>query len=279
MSVDQPIDTYHRALFTDLYELSMMQAYYADDMTATAVFELYFRELPTDRNYVMVAGLDDVLQHLETLHISDDEVAWLCQLRQFDEKFLQQLCNLRFTGDVHAMPEGTLVFENEPVLQVVAPLPEAQFIETYVLNQIHVQSVAASKAARIVTAAQGRQVVDYNHRPRLKLSTHKRLLPGRKQVFRIVQDGRLLRDVVGQHGERLDGEALLRPVMRHGKRLEAGRVPLAESREHTRAQLQALPPELRHLRRVHPGYRVDISAALQAMADALQGELHKQRVG
>ena len=84
-----------------------------------------------------------------------------------------------------------------------------------------------------------------------------------------MQDGRLGRDMIGQHHETLDGKALLHPVMGHGKRLEAGRVPLAESREHARLQLQALPPELRHLRRVHPGYRVDISAALQEMEDRL----------
>jgi nicotinate phosphoribosyltransferase len=101
---------------------------------------------------------------LETLRVSKDEVAWLRQQRRFDERFLQQLRHLRFTGDVYAVPEGTVVFENEPVFQVVAPLPEAQFIETYVLNQIHVQSMAASKAARIVTAAQGRQVVDFGSR-------------------------------------------------------------------------------------------------------------------
>jgi nicotinate phosphoribosyltransferase len=93
-----------------------------------------------------------------------------------------------------------------------------------------------------------------------------------------MQDGQLGRDMIGQHHETLDGEALLRPVMRHGKRLEAGRVPLAESRQRAQAQLQALPSELRHLRRVQPGYQVDISAALRAMADVLQGEPHKQSV-
>jgi nicotinate phosphoribosyltransferase len=124
------------------------------------------------------------------------------------------------------------------------------------------------------------KLVDYNHRPRLKLSPHKHLLPGRKQVFRVVQDdGRLVRDVITQHGETLDGAALLRPVMRHGNRLDAGRVPLAEAREYARAQLQALPPDLRRLQRVQPGYRVEVSTTLQAMADAMQGRLQQQSTG
>jgi nicotinate phosphoribosyltransferase len=157
-------DPHHSALFTDLYELTMLQAYYAERMTGLAVFELFFRELPSHRNYVMAAGLDDVLTYLEHLRFSDDELAWLRRQQQCSDACLRQLADLRFTGDVYAVPEGTIVFENEPVIQVVAPMPEAQLIETYVLNQIHLQSVAATKASRVVIAAQGRTVVDFGSR-------------------------------------------------------------------------------------------------------------------
>ena len=160
----KPPEVWTSALFTDLYELTMLQAYDAEGMTAPAVFELFFRQLPADRTYVMAAGLDDVLHYLETLRFTDDDLAWLQQQQQFSESFLHRLRDFRFTGDVYAVPEGTVVFENEPVLQVVASLPEAQLIETYVLNQIHLQSVAATKAARVVTAAQGRIVVDFGSR-------------------------------------------------------------------------------------------------------------------
>ena len=122
------------------------------------------------------------------------------------------------------------------------------------------------------------KLVEYNGAPRLKLSPRKRLLLGRKQVFRTSQGERLVRDVIACHGEMLEGDALLRPVMRQGKRLDAGRVSLTETRAYARAQLQALPPELRQLTRVQPGYRVDVSPALQAVADAMQNEVLKQSV-
>src|SRR5918999_5157749 len=147
------------ALFTDLYELTILQAYYAEGMTAPATFELFFRQLPENRSYVMAAGLDDVLSYIENLRFTDDDLTWLGALGLFSDSLIEQLRGFRFTGDVYAVPEGTIVFENEPVLQVIAPLPEAQLIETYALNQTHLQSVCATKAARIVTAAQGRTVV------------------------------------------------------------------------------------------------------------------------
>jgi nicotinate phosphoribosyltransferase len=152
MANDQPADSGPGALFTDLYELTMLQAYEAEGMTAPAVFELFFRQLPVDRTYVMAAGLDDVLDYIERLHFTADDLAWL-QQQHFNETFLQTLRDFRFTGDIYAVPEGTVVFENEPVLQVIAPLPQAQLIETYVLNQIHLQSVAATKATRLTPLA------------------------------------------------------------------------------------------------------------------------------
>ncbi|HSH43326.1 MAG TPA: nicotinate phosphoribosyltransferase [Arenicellales bacterium] len=155
----------HRsALFTDLYEITMLGAYHAEGMQGTAVFELFFRSLPPHRNYVIAAGLDDVLDYLEHLRFSDEDLAWLADLGRFDDGFLESLSSLRFSGEVHAVPEGTAVFANEPFVQIVAPLPEAQLIETYVLNQMHVQSLVASKAARIGRAAAGRAVADFGSR-------------------------------------------------------------------------------------------------------------------
>ncbi|MEX0653944.1 MAG: nicotinate phosphoribosyltransferase [Phycisphaeraceae bacterium] len=151
-------------LFTDLYELTMAQAYDAEAMEDVAVFELFFRKLPASRNFVMAAGLADVLDYLEHFQFSEDDLAYLRRQGTFREPFLARLARLRFTGDVDAVPEGTLIFPNEPVVQVTAPLIEAQLIETLVLNQVHFQSVAATKAARCVLAAEGRTVVDFGSR-------------------------------------------------------------------------------------------------------------------
>lgn len=448
MSNHKPPEVWTSALFTDLYELTMLQAYDAEGMTAPAVFELFFRQLPADRTYVMAAGLDDVLHYLETLRFTEDDLAWL-QQQQFSQTFLHGLRDFRFTGDVYAVPEGTVVFENEPVLQVIAPLPEAQLIETYVLNQIHLQSVAATKAARVVTAAQGRNVVDFGSRrahgtdaalkvarvsylagavgtsnvaagrhygipvfgtmahsyiqahddemsafraftqvfpettllvdtydtlsgvqkvielaqylgcafkvqairldsgdlaalakaararldqaglgavkifassgldehkiaalleadapidgfgvgtklavsadapeidfsyklvaydgqPRMKLSSSKVLLPGRKQVFRLYQDGRMVRDVIAPYDDEIAGEALLQPVMRRGERLDSARVSLHQARAYATAQLAALPPALKQLGNSETPYPVETSTALRALTAKLQNHL------
>jgi len=157
-------DPHRSALFTDLYELTMLGAYHAEGMTGTAVFELFFRELPPHRNYVVAAGVNHVLDYLEHLQFHDRDIEWLSGLGRFDEGFLESLRSLRFTGDVHAVPEGTVVFADEPFVQVVAPLPQAQLVETYVLNQMHVQSLVATKAARIARVAGGRAVADFGSR-------------------------------------------------------------------------------------------------------------------
>ncbi|CDZ91185.1 nicotinate phosphoribosyltransferase [Rhodococcus ruber] len=152
------------ALFTDLYEVTMAQAYAVRGMSETAVFETFFRKLPPGRSYVVAAGLPDVLDFLEAFRFEDDDLRYLRGLGLFSDEFLGQLAAVRFTGDVWAVPEGTVVFPNEPIVQVVAPILEAQLVETFVLNRIHLQSVLASKAARIVEAAQGRPVVDFGAR-------------------------------------------------------------------------------------------------------------------
>ncbi len=155
---------YVSALFTDLYEVTMAQAYMAEHMSGTAVFETIFRKLPHGRSYVMAAGLSDVLDFLEAFQFRQADIDYLRGLGLFTEEFLQSLSEVRFTGDVWAVPEGTVVFPNEPIVQVIAPILQAQLAETFVVNQIHLQSVIASKAARVVEAARGRTVVDFGAR-------------------------------------------------------------------------------------------------------------------
>jgi len=429
------------ALFTDLYELTMAQAYLAKGMNETAVFELFFRKLPSERNYIVAAGLDDVLSYLEHWEVADEDIRFLQTRGQFSERFLSELKTLRFTGDVYAMREGTPVFPHEPLIQVVAPLCVAQLMETFILNQMHCQSVLAAKAARVVTAAEGRNVVDfgsrrahgtdaalkvarasylvgagatsnvfasrlygipavgtmahsyiqahddetaaldafarefpdttllvdtydtltgirkvialrnklgerfrvravrldsgnlvqlskqsrqmldaaglqdvkifassgldehairelisagapidgfgvgtkmvvsddapaldmayklveYRGRPRMKLSSDKVLYPGRKQVFRKRDDGGMMTgDCIGRYDEDIDGEPLLQPVMKEGRRLDSGRVPLDEARAYATRELQHMPAEIRSLNAASTPYPVMVSDRLQA---------------
>jgi nicotinate phosphoribosyltransferase len=447
-------DPLRSALLTDLYQLTMAQAYVAEGLEEPAAFELFFRTMPAGRNYFVAAGLDDVLAYLEHLHFTEDDLAYLRRQGTFSGAFLDRLEGLRFTGDVYAVPEGTAVFPNEPLVQVVAPLPEAQLVETLVLNQVHFQTVAATKAARVVSAAAGRAVVDfgsrrahgadaalkvartsylagatgtslvlagklygipvfgtmahsyiqahddeaeafadfarlypdttllvdtydtlrgvrkvidlcrrlgdrapiravrldsgdigalaeqarqmldeaglgrvqifvsgemdeyriaellargapidgfgvgtrmavaegashldmayklveYAGRGRTKLSTSKTIYPGRKQVFRTVEGGRMVRDVIGRHDEDLPGRPLLEPVMRGGGHLAAGRIGLEEAREHARHEWERLPDALRRLDRAEPPYPVETSAALRSDLDSLRRTLEAGRV-
>jgi len=151
-------------LLTDLYQLTMLQAYFAHGMLDTAVFELFVRKLPASRNFLMAAGLEQALEFLEQLHFEEAELAWLEQSGLFRSDFLERLRKLRFTGDMNAMPEGTLFFPNEPILRVVAPMPEAQLVESRLLNLVHFQTVVASKAARSVLVAPGKLLVDFGLR-------------------------------------------------------------------------------------------------------------------
>ena len=157
-------DPYDPALFTDLYELTMLQAYFHEKMTHEAVFSLFVRKLPSERNFLLACGLDTVLDYLENLEFTPDSLAYLRSLGRFSESFLEWLGHFRFTGSVRAVPEGTPVFANEPILEISAPLPQGQLIETFVMNQIHLQTLLASKARRVVTAARGRAVVDFGAR-------------------------------------------------------------------------------------------------------------------
>jgi len=151
-------------MLTDLYQLTMLQSYFEHHMNDIAVFDLFVRRLPPSRNYLIACGLEDVLHYLETFSFSSDHLAYLRSVKRFSEAFLQSLVSFRFTGDVYAVREGTAVFANEPLIEVIAPLPEAQIVETFILNQVHLQSLLASKASRVVKQAGGRLVVDYGLR-------------------------------------------------------------------------------------------------------------------
>ncbi|HEY5618538.1 MAG TPA: nicotinate phosphoribosyltransferase [Vicinamibacterales bacterium] len=434
------------ALLTDLYELTMLEAYFEEGMHETAVFSLFVRRLPDRRNYLLACGLDDVLTFLETLRFDDAALTYLDSLGRFSPRFLRHLEQLRFTGDVYAVPEGTPIFPQEPIIEVAAPIAEAQLVEAFVMNQIHLQTVLASKAARVVEAAQGRQVVDfglrrmhgidaglkaarafhvagvdatsnvaagqayglrvagtlahsyiqahddeyeafrafarlypetvllvdtydtlagvrkvvqlarelgtafrvsavrldsgdlltlafgarsildeaglqhvgifasgslnedeiarliaagapingfgvgtdmgvsrdapaldiayklveYAGRGRLKLSTGKAVLPGRKQIFRVELDGVADHDVLGRYDESPCGRPLMQHVVKGGERLPAGRVSLNDARASARHELDRLPPHIRGLEPARPPFRVDISQVLGASRDQLR---------
>lgn len=434
------------ALLTDLYELTMAQAYFEEGLSQDAVFSLFVRRLPTQRNYLLACGLDDVLTFLETLRFDPAALEYLESLGRFSNRFLHFLEGVRFTGDVHAVPEGTPLFANEPILEVVAPIVEGQLLETFVMNQIHLQMVLASKAARVIEAAQGRQVVDfglrrmhgidagmkaarafhiagvhatsnvaagqaygirvagtmahsyiqvhddeheafrafarqypdtvllvdtydtlagvqkvidlakelgsdfhvsavrldsgdlldlsirtrrmldqaglrsvsifasgnldeeaiarlisagapidgfgvgtemgvspdaptldivykvveYGGRGRIKLSTAKPVLPGRKQIFRVERDGVAEYDVLARHDEPAVGRPLLQRVMKKGVRLAEGCGKLDDARSRRSAELSRLPSPIRAISPAHPPYVVHLSARLAADAEALR---------
>jgi nicotinate phosphoribosyltransferase len=432
------------ALLTDLYQLTMLKAYWERGMNAPAAFEFFSRKLPGCRNFLVAAGLEPVLGFLEQLQFQADELEWLGQQKGFPPAFIDWLATLRFTGEVDAMAEGTPFFADEPILRIVAPLPQAQLVETRVVALLHFSSLIASKAARCVLAAPGKLLVDFGLRrahgaeagllaaraaylagfagtatvlagqrygiptfgtmahsfiqahesetaafldfarahpdnttllidtydteagaakvvalaPRLRaegipvravrldsgdLAAHalkvrkilddggcrdvrifasggldeyqlarlatapidgfgvgtalvvsddapgldcayklqeyagiarrkrsegKSTWPGRKQVFRVLRKSMLERDLLALASEALDGEPLIRPVMREGKRL-APAPALSEMRKRTLAALETLPERLRGLAQPAAPYPVEVTPALRALADAV----------
>jgi nicotinate phosphoribosyltransferase len=440
------------ALLTDLYQLTMVQAYWREELFADAVFSLFVRRLPPTRNYLLAAGLADVLSLLERLAFSDDALGFVRGRREFRPDFVDWLAALRFTGSVRALPEGTPFFANEPILEVRAPLPQAQLLETLVMNQIHLQTLLASKAARVVRAAAGRRVVDfglrrmhgadagiksarafhiagvhatsnvlagrvygvplagtmahsyiqahgseesafrafmelypettllvdtydttagvrlvvrlarelgdafrvravrldsgdllalardsrrlldeaglqrvqifasssldeyeierlleggapidgfgvgtalavsadapaldlvyklaeYAGRGRLKLSPGKQVLPGEKQVYRVEEDGRAVRDMITAAGEEHVGRPLLVEVMRDGARTDHGRVTLAAARSRAAEETARLPERLRELPPAQPGFPVAVGAALARLQRQETERIHRE---
>ena len=149
------------SLLTDLYQLTMAQGYFQSQKLGPATFSLFIRSYPPNRSYFVAAGLSDVLQFLETFAVDAAGIDYLHSRRLFADDFLDFLQELRFTGEVRAIPEGRIFFTEEPVLEVMAPIIEAQIVETFLINQINLQSLIATKAARCMHAARGRGVVDF----------------------------------------------------------------------------------------------------------------------
>ena len=151
-------------LLTDLYELTMMQGYFKNDTNETVVFDAFYRKNPNDGGFAVACGLEQVVDYIKNLKFSYDDIVYLRNLNIFDEDFLDYLSSFHFTGDIYAIPEGTVVFPMEPLVKVVAPIMEAQLVETAVLNIINHQSLIATKAARVVYAAKGDGIMEFGLR-------------------------------------------------------------------------------------------------------------------
>ena len=151
-------------LLTDLYELTMMQGYYAKGQHEKVIFDVFFRQNPCKNGYSVCAGLEKVIQYIKNLNFTYEDVDYLRGLGLFSEDFLQYLSGFHFSGDIYAIPEGTVVFPKEPLLKVIAPIMEAQLVETAILNIINHQSLIATKTSRIVFAASGDGIMEFGLR-------------------------------------------------------------------------------------------------------------------
>ena len=151
-------------LLTDLYELTMMQGYFDKQTNEVVVFDVFFRNNPFGSGYSVVAGLEQVIDYVKNLHFAEDDVAYLRSLGIFSEDFLAYLLDYRFSGSIYAVPEGSVVFPREPLVKVIAPIMEAQLVETAILNMINHQSLIATKTSRIVFAAGDGGVMEFGLR-------------------------------------------------------------------------------------------------------------------
>ena len=152
-------------LLTDLYEITMMQAYFKNNnKNKMAIFDVFYRKNPMDGGYAISAGLEQVIEYINNLHFTEDDINYLASLKIFEDDFLDYLKNFKFTGDIYAIPEGSVMFPREPMLKVIAPIMEAQFIETAILNILNHQSLIATKAARICYAAEGDGIMEFGLR-------------------------------------------------------------------------------------------------------------------
>ena len=148
--MEETMSTMNLTLLTDFYELTMMQGYFKTQNTEKVVFDAFYRKNPCDGGYAIAAGLDQVIDYIKNLRFSKEDIAYLRSLNTFDEDFLNYLADFRFSGDIYAIPEGTVVFPREPLVKVVAPIMEAQLVETAILTIINHQSLIATKASRVV---------------------------------------------------------------------------------------------------------------------------------
>lgn len=159
------MDRQNLTLLTDLYELTMMQGYFKNKTAnETVIFDLFYRSNPCGNGYSIMAGLEQAIQYIKELHFDDQDIAYLRSLNLFEEDFLAYLADFKFTGDIYAIPEGTIIFPREPLVKVIAPIMEAQLVETALLNIINHQSLIATKAARVCYAAKGDGVMEFGLR-------------------------------------------------------------------------------------------------------------------
>lgn len=158
------MDTRNLTLLTDLYEITMLQGYFKTNNNDIAVFDAFYRKNPSHGGYAIFAGLEQVIDYIHNLHFSEEDISYLRSLNIFEDDFLTYLSTFRFTGDIYAIPEGSIMFPNEPMLKVVAPIMEAQLIETALLNILNHQSLIATKAARVCHATQNDGVMEFGLR-------------------------------------------------------------------------------------------------------------------
>ena len=159
------MDRQNLTLMTDLYELTMMQGYFRHkDRNETVIFDAFYRSNPCGGGYAICAGLEQVIQYIRELHFEQEDLDYLASLGIFDSDFLDYLKNFRFSGDIYAIPEGTVMFPREPIIKVIAPIMEAQLVETAILNIINHQSLIATKAARVCYAAKGDGIMEFGLR-------------------------------------------------------------------------------------------------------------------
>jgi nicotinate phosphoribosyltransferase len=164
VSMEKNNDSISQALFAAYYQLTMAQAYWEHSQTAESTFSLFIRRYPKNRGYLVFSGVEDILNHLENLKFNEKDIAYLKSLNHFSEPFLEYLGNLRFSGSVRSIKEGSIFFPEEPVLEITAPLIEAQIIENFVLNRVNVESVLTTKASRVMYAAKDKKVSEFGSR-------------------------------------------------------------------------------------------------------------------
>lgn len=158
------MSTLNLTLLTDLYELTMMQGYFESGSNETVIFDVFYRQNPCGNGYAIAAGLDQVIDYIRNLHFSDEDITYLASLGIFHEPFLSYLREFRFSGDIWAIPEGSVIFPHEPLVKVIAPIMQAQLVETAILNIINHQSLIATKTARVVQAARGDGIMEFGLR-------------------------------------------------------------------------------------------------------------------
>lgn len=159
------MDNRNLTLVTDFYELTMSNAYFEKNMKDTIVyFDVFFRQIPDNGGYAICAGLEQIIDYVKNIKFTDEDISYLRSFNKFSEGFLNYLKTFRFTGDIWAIPEGTVIFPNEPLITVRAPIIEAQILETTILMMLNHQSLIATKSSRIVAAASGRPVMEFGAR-------------------------------------------------------------------------------------------------------------------